>query len=182
MVERILWFEREFSFGLPVWMYPNVLERVRGTPARLEDLVRPLTAEILVRRDGERRWSIQEHAGHLLDLEPLGMRRLDDFEQGREVLHAADVENRKTQEADHNSKRIEEILASFRRERMEFVARLDDYDEAFVQRTALHPRLRQQVRPLDLAFFIAEHDDHHLASISELIRTFRLEHTAPLDV
>jgi hypothetical protein len=29
-----------------------------------------------------------------------------------------------------------------------------------------------QMRVIDLAFFIAEHDDHHLARISELIRLF----------
>lgn len=171
MVERMLWFEREFSFDLPVWMYPNVVERVRGTPARLEDLVRTLSREQLVRRDGDK-WSVQEQAGHLLDLEPLGMRRLDDFEAGRETLRAADVENRKTHEADHNASRIEDILTSFRRERMEFVARLDGYDEELVQRTSLHPRLQKPVRVLDLAFFVAEHDDHHLARITELIRWF----------
>jgi hypothetical protein len=33
---------------------------------------------------------------------------------------------------------------------------------------ALHPRLNVRIRVLDLAFFIAEHDDHHLARISEL--------------
>lgn len=171
MVDRIEWFKRQFSFELPVWMYGNVLERVRGTPARLEDLVRGLPAEILTRRDGDR-WSIQEQAGHLLDLEPLGMTRLDDYEEGRDVLHAADTSNRRTHEADHNAAAIEDILAAFRRERMEFVARLDAYDEAFIQRTALHPRLSTHIRPIDLAFFIAEHDDHHLARISELRRLF----------
>lgn len=170
MVQRAFWFTREFSFDLlPLWMYPNVVERVRGTPARLEDLVRALPLEILTRREGEK-WSIQEQAGHLLDLESLGMSRLDDYEAGREMLYAADLENRKTFEADHNSGPIEEILARFRAERMEFVRRLDEYDEAFVERTALHPRLKMKLRVLDLAFFIAEHDDHHLSRISELIR------------
>jgi uncharacterized damage-inducible protein DinB len=170
MVERMLWFERKFSFDfLPLWMYPNVLERVRGTPARLEDLTRPLQREILTRRDNDK-WSIQEHAGHLLDAEPLGMSRLDDYEAGAATLHAADEENRKTHEADHNSNSIETILGSFRAARMEFVSRLDEYDEAFVQRVALHPRLKMELRVLDLIFFIAEHDDHHLARISELIR------------
>jgi mannitol/fructose-specific phosphotransferase system IIA component (Ntr-type) len=28
------------------------------------------------------------------------------------------------------------------------------------------------MRVVDLAFFVAEHDDHHLAAISELIRKF----------
>jgi len=152
-------------------MYPNVVERLRGTPARLEDLMRNASPELLTRRDGDK-WSMQEHAGHLLDLEQLGMERLDDYEAGRETLHAADLENRKTHEANHNSKTIEQILSDFRRERTEFVRRLDEYDEAFVQKTSLHPRLRMQVRVLDLCFFIAEHDDHHLSRISELIRLY----------
>jgi uncharacterized damage-inducible protein DinB len=170
MVERLLWFKREFSFDfLPVWMYPNVLERVRGTPARLEDLARGLSPDILTRRKGDK-WSMQEHAGHLLDAEPLGMSRLDDYEAGAATLHAADEANRKTFDANHNANTIENILAAFRKERVAFVRRLDEYDEAFVQREAFHPRLKMRIRVLDLAYFIAEHDDHHLAAISELIR------------
>ncbi|HKC65217.1 MAG TPA: DinB family protein [Pyrinomonadaceae bacterium] len=171
MVDRIEWFKRQFSFELPVWMYPNVVERLRGTPARLEDLTRSLPREILTRREDDK-WSIQEQAGHLLDLEPLGMNRLDDYEAGRETLYAADLQNRKTFDANHNASTIENILSAFRAERMEFVKRLDDYDEEFIQRTALHPRLNIKIRVIDLAFFIAEHDDHHLARTSELIRLF----------
>jgi DinB superfamily len=172
MVERSAWFTRKFSFKqLPVQMYPNVLERLRGTPARLEDLLKGLPPETLIGRDGDN-WSMQEQAGHLLDLEPLGMSRLDDYEAGRSTLYAADLENRRTHEANHNAKAIEDILAAFRAERMAFVRRLDEYDEAFIQRTALHPRLQIEIRPLDLAFFIAEHDDHHLSRISELKRLF----------
>lgn len=172
MVERAVWFTRKFSFDhLPLWMYPNLVERLRGTPARLEDLTRNVSPELLTRRDGDK-WSMQEHAGHLLDLEKLGMDRLDDYEAGRETLRAADLENRKTHEANHNSKTIAQILSDFRRERMEFVRRLDEYDEAFVQKTAVHPRLQMQIRVLDLCFFIAEHDDHHLSRISELIRLY----------
>ncbi len=172
MVERSVWFARNFSFDhLPVWMYPNVVERLRGTPARLEDLTRSLHAEFMTRRDGDK-WSIQEHAGHLLDLESLGMNRLDDYEAGRATLYAADLENRKTREANHNAAAIESLLSAFRRERMDFVRRLDAYDEAFIQQTALHPRLQMQLRVLDLCFFIAEHDDHHLSRISELRRLF----------
>ena len=171
MVTRTEWIKRQFSFGLPVGMYPNVVERVRGTPARIEDLTLALPPEMLTRRDGDK-WSIQEQAGHLLDLEALGMSRLDDFESARDPLTAADMENRQTHEANHNANTIENILALFRKERMEFVRRLDAYDEAFVQQTALHPRLNVRIRVIDLAFFIAEHDDHHLARISELKRLF----------
>ena len=161
------WFKRKFSFDLPVEMFPNVVERVRGTPARLEELTRGISPELLTRRDGDK-WSIQEQAGHLLDLEELGMNRLDDFEAGRDPLTAADLANRKTHDANHNANTIENTLAAFRKERTEFVARLDSYDTAFAQRTALHPRLSEKIRVIDLALFIAEHDDHHLARITEL--------------
>lgn len=172
MVQRIAWFTRQFSFDmLPVWMYPNIVERLRGTPARLEDLLSELLPETLTRRDNDS-WSMQEQAGHLLDLEQLGMNRLDDYEAGRSILYAADLKNRKTHEAAHNAKPIAALLHDFRAERTEFVWRLDNYDEAFVQNTALHPRLQMEIRLLDLAFFIAEHDDHHLARISQLIRLF----------
>ena len=169
MIDRLAWIRRQFTFELPLGMYGNVVERVRGTPARLEDLRRGLSRELLTRRDDDK-WSIQEQAGHLLDLEDLGMKRLDDFEAGRDVLPAADMSNQKTHEANHNANMIENILSAFRKERMAFVARLDSYDEAILTRTAVHPRLQQQIRVIDLVFFIAEHDDHHLARISELKR------------
>ena len=102
MVERLEWIKRQFSFELPLGMYGNVVERVRGSPARLEDLTRDLREEVLTRRDGDK-WSIQEQAGHLLDLEWLGISRLDDFEAGRDVLTAADMTNKKTHEANHNT-------------------------------------------------------------------------------
>ncbi|HEX5708653.1 MAG TPA: DinB family protein [Pyrinomonadaceae bacterium] len=170
-VPRTKWVEREFSFDFPLGLYASVVERVRGLPARLEDLLRGRPREALVRRDGGR-WSMQEHAGHLLDLEELGLGRLDDFEAGLPVLRAADMTNRKTHEADHNAVALEDILIALRRERAEFVRRLDAYDEGMAARTATHPRLKTRMRVVDLAYFIAEHDDHHLASVSELIRLF----------
>jgi len=171
MVTRLEWFKRRFAFELPIEMFANVVERLRGTPARLEDLTRSLSNEVLTRRDGDK-WSIQEHAGHLLDLEELWLKRLDDFEASREQLSPADLTNRKTHEANHHANTIENILAVFRKERTEFVRRLDNYDEELVQRTGLHPRLNMKIRVIDHIFFVAEHDDHHLARISELKRIF----------
>ena len=171
LIQRVRWFEREFVFDLPVWMFPNVLERVRGTPARLEDLLRPLPRELVTRRDGER-WSMQEHAGHLLDLGELDLARLEDFRAGRERLRPADLQNRKTHEADHNAAPLDSILRAFRAERAAFVRGLEEFDEGAILRTAIHPRLGQPMRVLDFAFFIAEHDDHHLAAVSELVAKF----------
>jgi uncharacterized damage-inducible protein DinB len=170
MILEFPWFERQFNLDLPVWMYPNILERLRGTPARLEELLAGVSSNVLTRRPGED-WSIQENAGHLWDMEALWAGRLDDFLSGAETLRAADLNNRKTHDANHNASRIENILAAFRRERMAFLARLDTLDEADVLRSALHPRLQQPMRIIDHAFFVAEHDDHHLAQITRLKRS-----------
>ena len=54
MMTRVEWFKRQFSFELPIEMFANVVERVRGTPARLEELTRSLSREVLTRRDGDK--------------------------------------------------------------------------------------------------------------------------------
>jgi hypothetical protein len=168
-MNRTKWVEREFDFRLPVGVFPCVLERLRGTPARLEELARSLPPELLTGRRGGK-WSAQEHVGHLYDLDELHEARLEDYARGAEVLRAADMTNRKTEEAGHNSARLEDLLALFRSARESFVRRLETMTEEEVGRSALHPRLGKQMRVIDLALFVAEHDDHHLASITELSR------------
>ena len=69
MLRRLPWFERAFPTGLPAHLLPVVVERLRGTPARLADRLAGVPQGVLVRRAGDS-WSIQENAGHLLDLEP----------------------------------------------------------------------------------------------------------------
>src|SRR6185503_9305922 len=100
-IKQRIWFERKFELGLPIDAFPEILERLRGTPARLEERVRGLSREVLTRRAGEA-WSIQENVGHLVDLEPLWSARLDEFLRGGDHLQAADLQNRKTHEAGHN--------------------------------------------------------------------------------
>lgn len=55
--------------------------------------------------------------------------------------------------------------------RARWVRRLDELEDALVERTALHPRLEQPMRVLDHVVFVAEHDDHHLAEVTRLKRT-----------
>jgi len=171
MSSRIKWTDRTFQFNFPVGIYPEMIERVRGTPARLEDRLRAVSPELVRRREGER-WSMQENAGHLLDLETLFAGRLDEYLAGKEVLHAADMTNRKTFEANHNEVELSLILDSFRQQRMNLVERLDRLEPEMFGRVSLHPRLNVPMRLLDMLYFQAEHDDHHLARISELLRLF----------
>lgn len=169
MSQHLKWTERKFEFNFPAALYPEMIERLRRTPARLEDRVRLIGPEMLIKRDGER-WSIQENAGHLLDLESLVRRRLDEYLAGVAALHAADMSNRKTYEADHNQVSMISILNDFREQRTQLVKRLNELNSEAFSLVAHHPRLNQPMRLVDMLFFQAEHDDYHLARISEIIR------------
>jgi uncharacterized damage-inducible protein DinB len=163
-----VWFERKFDFTFPVEQYPNLCVRLRGTPARLEEMLRGCARERLVEKP-ENKWSTQEHAGHLLDLESLWMARVDDYLAGLTELTAADLSNRKTDEANHNDRPLAYILGEFRRERLRLVDRVGEIQPALFARSVLHPRLKQPMRLVDHLYFVAEHDDHHLAKIWELL-------------
>jgi hypothetical protein len=71
------WFERKFDFSFLVELHPNLCVRLRGTPARIEETLRGRSHKILIRKPRDK-WSAQEHAGHLLDLEPLWLARVND--------------------------------------------------------------------------------------------------------
>jgi hypothetical protein len=165
-----LWFDRKFEFTFPVEQYPNLCVRLRGAPVRLEEIVRGVPRDVLIRKPGDK-WSAQEHAGHLADLETLWMARVEDFlKDGGDTLTIADLTNRGTTEAGHNERSLDDILAGFRAARRRLVERVGTFPASTFARSLLHPRLKQPMRLVDHLFFVAEHDDHHLARIWELIK------------
>jgi len=167
MTTQRRWFDRRFELGLGPDAAPELLDRLGRTPERLANAVHGVPPELLTRRtDGQ--WSIQENVGHLFDLEALWFQRLDDYDHGAATLHSADLENRRTHEAAHNDRPIADILADFTAARRAIVERLARLSADELARTALHPRLQQPMSVVDLCFFVAEHDDHHLRTIEEL--------------
>jgi uncharacterized damage-inducible protein DinB len=169
MSEVPVWYERKFEFTFPVELYPNLCVRLRGTPARLEEMLRAVSRERLTQKPGGK-WSMQEHAGHLVDLEPLWLARVEDFAKGGDTLTVTDLSNRGTDEANYNAREVKDILAGFRKARTSMVDRVEGIDAAQFKHTMLHPRLKQPMRLVDHLFFVAEHDDHHLARVWEMIR------------
>ena len=168
MPDSIKWTERRFNFDFPTGLCRNVIERLRGTPARAEDLIRSIPPSRLSTRDGER-WSIKEHLGHLIDVEYLFTQRLDDYDAGADVLRGADLTNRRTYEAGYNQRDIESICSEVRLARSATIKRLELLAPTNFGRSALHSRLGIRMRLVDLMVFQAEHDDHHLARVTELL-------------
>lgn len=171
MPDQILtpWLYRRWTFDSPTQLYPAVLERLRGTPARCDELARSVPpADLAKSVDGG--WSIQRHIAHIADLERLLHQRLDAYEEGVHELPAADMSNERTVETDHESRPIEDVLASVRSERGRSLERLEAYPRDFFGRSAWHGRLGVQKRVVDTCQFFADHDDHHLALARMLCR------------
>ena len=153
-------------------LLPNLCARLRGTPARLEEVFRGRSRTVLIGK-AELKWSAQENAGHLLDLEPLRLARVGDNVADSERLTAADLKNRKTDEANYNARPLEQILSEFRSARAGLLTQVDKLDASLFARSIPHPRLKTPMRLVDHLYFVAEHDDHHLARIWELVNSPR---------
>ncbi len=88
---------------------------------------------------------------------------------GSNELTPTDLNNRKTDEAHHNAHHRQKILGEFRVARERLLERVDKLDESLFARAIPHPRLKTPMRLVDHLYFVAEHDDHHLARIWELL-------------
>jgi hypothetical protein len=174
MIALAPWTTRTFDHELHLGLYPAVLERLRGTPARAAELLRAAPEPLRCWRS-EPSWSAQQHIGHLDDLHDLDLRRLADYASGADVLSAADMTNKKTDEADHNRVATDALLERLRVHREALADRLERLDEAEAARSARHPRLQRTMRVIDWMYFVAEHDDHHLARAREALRRARDE-------
>ncbi len=168
-MQQVKWFDRKFKFPDEQNIFPSIIERLRGTPVRLVDKISKMQG-VNVTAKVEDNWSIAENIGHLIDLEPLWQGRLEDILNGTKELRHADLENTKTDLANHNSKNIEDLLKEFSEIRDITLAKLETLNEEEIYKYALHPRLKTPMRMMDLFLFVAEHDDHHLVRIAEISR------------
>jgi uncharacterized damage-inducible protein DinB len=169
-MKRTEWFKRDFPSIEDNGILPSIIARLSGTPARIDEIVGNLSPASAVLKPLNK-WSIQEEIGHLSDLEPLWFGRLEDLIGGLPELRVADLTNQKTNTANHNATEIKVISQRFRKQRQLFVDRLINLKDDQLLNVSLHPRLKTPMRVIDLANFVAEHDDHHLASVREILRT-----------
>jgi uncharacterized damage-inducible protein DinB len=164
-VKRTPWFERRFAPIDDNGLLSGILERLDGTPARLTALLE--TRDVAAA--AQPGWSPAQELGHLIDLEPLWLARVRDIVDGRSELTVADLTNRATHEGDHGRWPLEALAVRFEAERDRLVTVLRALTPADLERSARHPRLGTPMRVVDLAYFVAEHDDHHMARLRELV-------------
>lgn len=163
MIAQIAWTERKFEFNLPVGMFPVIVERLRGAPIRLEAMLKNTRAEILNQKKGDG-WSITEHVNHLCNCEEVWLGRVEDFLARREIFE------RRILKTDLQSADIDILLRIFSASRDNLITLVKNMGEPTASLTINHPRLQKPIRLMDSLFSTAEHDDHHLAKIRELLR------------
>ena len=158
------WFERSFTFGLPKGMLPFYLERLEGTIVRIEKKVTGIGEDILSNKlDGK--WSIKQNIGHLAEVDEIALKRIDEMRQGISPMSPAVFEPR----LDYNAQPVKEVVHYFKTNRLKNLQKYKNVAETDLEKSSLHPRLKMQMTPVDLAWFDAEHDDHHLVRINEIL-------------
>jgi hypothetical protein len=93
-MQKTEWFKRKFAIIEDNGILPSIIERLSGTPARIEEIAGELKPDTLTLKP-EGKWSVKEEIGHLSDLEPLWLGRLDDLINGLVELRTADLTNQK---------------------------------------------------------------------------------------
>jgi uncharacterized damage-inducible protein DinB len=166
-MKKTPWFDRKFPAIEDNDLFPTILERLDGTSARLTDKMTRLNLDLSHSKKGK--WSIKKEIGHLIDLEPLWHERAQQILRGESQMLIADLTNQKTHQANHDDFSVSDLIKSFKKERHKLMKILQNINDDDLEKEAIHPRLGTPMRIIDLAFFVAEHDDHHLAQITFLM-------------
>ena len=165
-MQRTEWFDRTFPPIDDNGIMPCIIERLEYTPLRLKHKIEGMGGHLAVAVGGQ--WSIQKEIGHLIDLEPLWYNRMLQIIDGAPDLMAADLTNRKTHETDYDSQEALNLIRILDEHRQRTVGLLRNTTDKDLEKSSRHPRLGTPMKLVDLAFFVAEHDDHHLAQITFL--------------
>lgn len=168
MIERQQWVDHEFNLGIDIGWTENVMSRIRDTHIRIKHHCQDLSNEQLSQKVNGA-WSIKEHIGHLTDLEELWIGRFNEFSKELLELSMADMSNQKTKTSNHNELAIDILLEEFTQERNKLIQVYENLSQKSQEHQAMHPRIKMLMRPVDLLFFVAEHDDHHIVSITKLL-------------
>jgi len=166
-VTELPWFERNMVFGKPKEMLPYFLERLDGTIVRIQSKVKGVS-ETSLAKQLDSKWSVKQNVGHLADVEEIGNKRIQEIISGISPMSPAVVEPK----LDYNNIPMSEIIERLAKFRNENIVKYQSLSEADLDKTSLHPRFKVLMTPVDLAWFKAEHDDHHLVKINFILNKY----------
>lgn len=162
------WFDRKFDFNFGMDKYDNLFYRLQQTPVLFNQVLSILPEDVQILKPNEK-WSIKENIGHLVVLEPLWRMRFKDIKEQKHEMSPADLDNRLTDEMSFNKHLLQGLLKTFSNERKKSLEFLKTLEQNDFTKTSIHPRLKQPMRIIDMMFFVAEHDQHHLNTMLNII-------------
>ena len=164
-MKTLAWFDRKLTFGFPKEMLPFFIERLSGTVIRLQQKVKGID-EVILSEKPDNKWSVKQNIGHLAEVDEIANQRIDQILSGVPALAPAVFEPK-----DYSVWPIEKVLKLLEKSRSTNLKKYAGLEEVDLMKSSLHPRLKVPMTPVDLAWFDAEHDDHHLVKINEIIFT-----------
>lgn len=144
-------------------MLPFYIERLEGTIIRIERKIKGASEEALSLRLDDK-WSVKENIGHLAEVDEVALKRIDEMITGVSMLSPAIFEPKP-----YFQWLIKDVMHFFEETRQRNIKRYKALQESDLKKSSVHPRLKLAMTPVDLAWFDAEHDDHHLVRISEIL-------------
>lgn len=82
------WFDRKFDFPISMNQYAVLLEQLQQAPGIYRQTV-VLLPQIMLQLKPSGKWSVKEHIGHLLQLEPLWRARFTEIKDGKPIMAQA---------------------------------------------------------------------------------------------
>ncbi len=164
------WSQRTIEYGRSLDELPVLLERVQGTVSRVTSiLAAPPVEKLHLQVQGK--WSAMEHVGHLITLQDRFEGRVEDFENRRTSLCDISLHDQGSVLQGHRLRALGDVLEEFRLKRMAFARRVSMFQRGALEHVAFHPCQNKRMRPVDMLLWVAEHDDHHLASMRSILQT-----------
>lgn len=166
-MDNLPWFERNLKFGYPKEMLPYFLERLEGSIVRIQTKVKGVDDKVLSAKLNNK-WSIKQNIGHLAEVDAIANKRMDEMVNGISPMSPAVFDPQ-----DYNPWPIEKVIELFKTNRLKNIEKYKSIAEGDLLKSSLHPRLQVEMTPVDLAWFDAEHDDHHFVTINRILKELK---------
>lgn len=166
-MKLIPWSQRRLEFNKGVEDLPFLLERMAGTPARVAALFRELSMESMTLRVHDD-LSVLDRVAQMLYLDIRFQDRVDDLLARRPRLCEIAFADEGTLRAAQRDRDIGDMLEEFRLRRSSLVHRFNALDTSTISFKAMHPCQKRPMGVVDMALWIAEHDDHILAESRQM--------------
>ncbi len=146
---------------------PDLLEGLRRTPRILTEFVKTIPESRMEQRRGEGFWTIAEHVNHLAQVQPMLLKRIQQFMIEDRPEFIPYIPGDDEDQAAPRRIDVATALERFANDRQQQLALLEDADATTWQKAAIHPEYEHYSLHI-LARHLLMHDFWHMYRMEEL--------------